>query len=232
MAIVRKHRARVRTCRAILPDVYTASFESLDKAFKYRPGQFLHLAIDPYDPSRQWPDSRCFSIQTPPTDDGTRELALSFSVKGKFTSRMAQELVPGSEVWLKMPYGDLFSTDCATDPCVFIAGGTGVTPFLSLFLHSSFRRFEKAALYLGVRSAPYHVFGEELRRAQSQNSTFEVSVVEQDSAGLIPVDDLVDRHGAGAVYFLSGPPAMIRAFREDLVARGVPGDRVKADEWE
>lgn len=232
MAIVRKVRARVKACRAILPDVYTVEFESLDKPFKYRPGQFLHLAIDPYDPAQPWPDSRCFSIQTPPTENGAGSLALSFSVKGKFTSRMAKELVSGREVTLKMPYGDLFSADYAQESCVFLAGGTGVTPFLSLFLHSSFAKFERAALYLGVRSAPYHVFADQLERAQAQNPAFEVNVIQQDKDGLIAIDKVVERQGAGAVYFLSGPPVMIRSFRQNLVACGVPEVQVKADEWE
>ncbi len=231
MAIVKKHHARVKQCRRILPDVYGATFESLDKPFRYHSGQFLHLAMDPYDPTRPWPDSRCFSIQSPPTDD-CRQLSLSFSVKGKFTQRMAEQLVEGRAVWLKMPYGDLFMPDFSGETCVFVAGGTGVTPFLSLFLHPAFARFARVALYLGVRSADYHVFAEELSQAQRMNPRFAVSVVDQQRDGLIPIDALQVKHGPTAVYFVSGPPVMIRAFRQRLMEQGVPEDHVRTDDWE
>ncbi|MFZ1979306.1 MAG: hypothetical protein WAV76_15225 [Bacteroidota bacterium] len=62
-----------------LPEMYMVTLASQTGRFKYRPGQFLHLTLDEYDPSKQWPESRCFSIQTNPDD---ANLKLSFSVKG------------------------------------------------------------------------------------------------------------------------------------------------------
>jgi ferredoxin-NADP reductase len=231
MAIVRKHRSKVLEVRQILPDVCRVRVESLDRPFQYRPGQFLHLALDPYDATQPWPESRCFSIQSPPAKS-ERTLEISFSTKGAFTKRMAQELVPGREVCLKMPYGDLLDTDFSSRPCVFIAGGTGVTPFLSLFLDESFGRYTQVCLYLGVRNPSYHVFAKELEQAQRANPAFAVEVVREDVQGHIPLDQVLAKHGKGAVYFISGPPVMIRSFRERLLAAGVPGEQVRTDDWE
>ena len=50
MSIVRKYRARVVDVQQRLPDVYTVQLESESGRFKYHPGQFLHLALDEYDP--------------------------------------------------------------------------------------------------------------------------------------------------------------------------------------
>ena len=83
--------------RRILPDVFTITFESLDRPFQYRPGQFLHLTLDPYDPTKSWPESRCFSIQSPPSQ-GARALDISFATKGAYTQRMANELTVGRVV--------------------------------------------------------------------------------------------------------------------------------------
>ncbi len=231
MAIVQKHRARVREVRRILPDVLSAAFESLDRPFRFRPGQFLHLALDPYDPTRPWPESRCFSIQSAPAV-GSRVLRIAVAVKGAFTQRLASELLPEREVWLKLPYGDLFRPSDAERPCVFIAGGTGLTPFLSLFLADEFRRYARASLYLGVRSPAYHVFAPELEEAVHSNPAFAVEVFSEDTQGLIPVDRIATTHGQGTVYFLSGPPAMIRAFRNRLRSAGVPAEDVRSDDWE
>jgi ferredoxin-NADP reductase len=231
MAIVRKHRCQVTEVRQPLPDVYVARFASQDRPFQYQPGQFLHLALDPYDASRPWPESRCFSIMTPAGGD-PRELGIAFAVKGAFTLRMSAELVPGREIWLKLPYGELFAADWSGRTCVFLAGGTGVTPFLSLFGAPAFARFTHACLYLGVRSASHDVFAAELAQAQRGNPAFAVEVRCEDTQGLIPIDQVRERHGPEAVYFLSGPVAMIRAFRARLLALGVPAEQIRSDDWE
>jgi len=46
-------------------------------------------------------------METNPCD---HSLKITYSVKGVFTKRMASELFMGKEVWLKLPYGDLFYT--------------------------------------------------------------------------------------------------------------------------
>jgi ferredoxin-NADP reductase len=231
MALVRKHRSRVAGLRSLLPDVFSVALESQDRTFQYRPGQFLHLALDPYDPARPWPESRCFSIQTAPSQ-GARVLEITFATKGAFTRRMAAELSPGHEVWVKLPYGDLFEADWSQHPCVFVAGGTGVTPFLSLFLDQSFARFARASLHLGVRNPSYHVFADELAKVQKAHPGFSVEITHEESQGHIPIERVFEKNGSAAVYFLSGPAAMIRGFRQRLLALGVPAEHVRSDDWE
>src|SRR5450759_4335692 len=114
MAIVKKYSARVVAILNQIEGVYTLELESLGKPFKYDPGQFLHLALDPdYDGSGQWPESRCFSMQSNPKEENIK---LTYAVKGKFTKQMVEQLKVGSEVWLKLPYGDPVSYTHLTLP--------------------------------------------------------------------------------------------------------------------
>lgn len=229
MSIVRKYKARVVEVQQRLADVYTVRLESESGRFRYSPGQFLHLALDEYDPSRAWPESRCFSMQTSPDQD---LIAVTFTTKGQFTERMANELTAGRSVWLKMPYGDLFTRPHSRDNCVFLAGGTGVTPFLSLFADESFAEYKNPRLYLGVRSKEYHIFDREICDAGKLNPTFRSKVVYQDSEGMINIDRVIeesDRHGA---FFVSGPPVMVSSFKSVLSSRGIADANIRADEWE
>ena len=92
---------------------------------RFRAGQFLHLALDPYDPTGFWPESRVFSIASPPAQrDSVR---ITYAVHGQFTARMESDLAEGRQVWIKMPYGD-FVIESQADVVLF-AGGTGVTAF-------------------------------------------------------------------------------------------------------
>ena len=43
-------------------DVATYEFRCLMPRPRWKPGQFLHLALDAYDPSGHWPESRCFTM--------------------------------------------------------------------------------------------------------------------------------------------------------------------------
>ena len=99
----------------------------LEKCPSFKPGQFLHLAIDNYDPGFHWPESRVFSVASSPTRLET--IRITFSVKGKYTKRMFTEVEEGDIVWLKLPYGSFTFTKHKS--LIFVAGGTGITPFLS-----------------------------------------------------------------------------------------------------
>jgi len=60
--------------------VYTLQLKPERPAPLFLAGQFLHLAIDPYEPSGFWPDSRAFSIASPP--DQKDALEILYSVVG------------------------------------------------------------------------------------------------------------------------------------------------------
>src|SRR5260221_10952362 len=86
----------------------------------FRPGQFLHLALDPYDATGFWPESRVFSIASPPAQ---RDIVrITYAVHGRFTARMESDLAEGKSAWIKLPYGDFVIERSAE--VVLFAGGT------------------------------------------------------------------------------------------------------------
>ena len=226
MAIVKKYKAKVEEVTNPLPDIYTISFSS-GKKFEYLPGQFLHLAIDEYDGIGQWPESRCFSMQSSPKE---QILKITFALKGNYTKRMADELHEGKEVWLKLPYGDLFSQAHSLNNCVFIAGGTGITPFLSLFTHESFNEYTNPRIYLGFRSNEYNIYDEVLK--SSCNSSKFVKCFYENTEGVIDIKSIFNDNGNTATYFISGPPLMIKSFKNFLLSKGLDENKIRTDEWE
>jgi len=227
MAIVKKYPAIVKSISNQIEGVYTLELESLGKLFKYEPGQFLHMAIDEYDPSGQWPDSRCFSIQSAP---GEELIKITYAVKGQFTKRMQLELKSGTQVTLKLPYGDLFTQPHNKSNTVFIAGGTGITPFLSLFTHESFSEYANPYIYLGFRSEKYNIYKEELKR--SFNFSKNVKLIYEDVDGILDINNIFSENGTKCDYFISGPPLMIKTFKNILIAKGVSSTQVLTDDWE
>jgi len=226
--LVKKHRSELISIFNPFEEIYTLEFESLSGKYKYHPGQFLHLALDlDYDGSGQWPESRCFSMQSNPNEENIK---LTYAVKGKFTKQMEEQLKVGSEVWLKLPYGDLFTQPHNKANTIFIAGGTGITPFLSLFTHESFNEYINPSIYLGFRSKEYNIYLEEMNR--SCNASKSVKYFFENSDGIIDIHKIYNENGTNSDYFISGPPIMIKTFKQSLIAKGVLAKQVLTDDWE
>ena len=154
MATAQKLRCQVTRLVDHGEHVYTVDLRPERPAPRFRPGQFLHLALDEYDPSGFWPESRVFSIASAPTQRDL--LRISYSVRGRFTARMERELAEGGWVWVKLPYGEFIIED--TSDIVLFAGGTGITAFTA-FLDGLTPAFRHAVVVAyGARSADLLIY--------------------------------------------------------------------------
>jgi ferredoxin-NADP reductase len=231
--ITKKYNSIVTSISNTVPEVYTIEFKSLIGKYRYLPGQFLHLALDTeYDSISQWPESRCFSMQSNPDEEKIR---ITYAVKGRFTKMMEQQLKVGSEIWLKLPYGNLFTQPHNKVNTVFIAGGTGITPFLSLFTHESFNKYINPHIYLGFRSKVYNIYNKGLDFLQLRESIVKLCdprIYYEDIDGPIDIQSIYNENGTTSDYFISGPPVMIKEFKQTLIAQSVPANRILTDDWE
>ena len=230
-------------------DVFTLRIESEKKTPKFKPGQFLHLALDSYDPCGGfWPDSRVFSIASEPSSS---TLSIVYSVKGRFTTRMRDELCEGKNIWLKLPYGDftIASYIQGSQDIVLIAGGTGISPYLS-FLAShtdSLIHSNKIHLIYGMRKRVLFVGEDIIFKTVKTNPHFSCDFFfeELDTSfthvknvqffkGRIDFNQIVKiyKDYSNPLFFLSGPPEMIKLFKQNLMQAGIQNLNIKIDEWE
>ena len=225
--LAKKYKSELISISNPITGIYTLEFKSLGRPYTYHPGQFLHLAIDmSYDGIGQWPDSRCFSMQSNPNNE---TIIITYAIKGEYTSKMEQELKVGSELWLKLPYGDLFNRNHRKENNVFISGGTGVTPFLSLFTHESFNEYIHPKIYLGFRSRNYNLYQAELDNLFNSGNV--LKVIYQDEDGILDINRIFSDNGTASIYFISGPPLMINSFRTELFKNGVLLNNIITDDW-
>jgi predicted ferric reductase len=226
--LAKKYLSEIISINNPFAGIYTIECKSLGRPFKYQPGQFLHIAIDDnYDGIGQWPESRCFSMQSNPNEE---YIQFTFAVKGVFTKQMEEALKQGSEVWLKLPYGDLFSQTHSKENTVFIAGGTGITPFLSLFTHETFKDYNNPRIYLGFRSEKYNIYQKDL--AQSCNGSQSLNIFNENIDGILNIQNIFNKNGINSNYFISGPPMMIKSFKQSLIENGVDARNILTDDWE
>jgi nitric oxide dioxygenase len=230
MSMVKKYRSEIVKIENPIEGVYTLTLQPETGKFRFSPGQFLHIAIDKdYDGFSQWPDSRCFSVQTTPAED---QLKITYSVKGSFTTQMAEVLKEGGGVWVKLPYGDLFDQPHNKEKTVFISGGTGITPYLSLFTDKAFIDYQSPVLYAGFRNEGLNLYKDEIGKAQTINPALSVHFIYQDIDGILNIEKIYQENGTKATYFVSGPPQMINTFKNKLMELGVAEQNILTDDWE
>lgn len=240
MATPVKFRAEVTQVVLHAPDVATYEFRYLDRRPRYKPGQFLHLALDRYDPSGHWPQSRAFTIARGATDPG--RLRLTIAAKGEFTRRILNELTPGRQVWMKAPYGEFLVDAPPQRETVLMAGGTGVTPFIA-FLEDALVEGLQGELWLhyGARQADLLIFAGLVARCAAALPMFHTRLYSETAAvdgivhGRIDLDSACRslRSIAETVFYLCGPQAMINAFSLRLGRDyAVPKANIRVDQWQ
>ena len=210
--------------------VYTVTLAPGPSAPAFRPGQFLHLALDAWEPGGFWPESRVFSIASSPTERD--RLAITYAVKGAFTTRMERELAPGRSVWVKLPYGE-FTVDPRRDAVLF-AGGTGVTAFTAFLGSLPATGAQRVALFYGARTPDLFVYGSFAQACTRRVSSLTSSLVCEETHGRLQVDvawPAIEGLEAPAFY-LSGPPQMLTALTAQLRGHGVPPASIRTDSWE
>ena len=206
----------------------------------FKPGQFLHLAMDPYDPSFNWPESRVFSIANSPTRRD--RLKIIFSVKGTFTRRMFDEVKEGDEVYIKLPYGS-FTFPVDDHPVILVAGGTGITRFLSYLEYAIDRQLgNEIHLHYGIRSAKLALGSLLLAECREKLPGFTCTYYTEDGSwlddvyencltGIIDINNVTKDVSDRTVYYLSGPPEMIITFKNNLLSQGIRQDFIVIDNW-
>lgn len=224
--------------------VYTLALRPERQLPRFRAGQFLHLALDPYDPTGFWPESRVFSIASPPAQrDSVR---ITYAVHGEFTARMESDLAEGRQVWIKMPYGD-FVIAADTDVVLF-AGGTGVTAFTAFLEDLPAASPHSVTLAYGARHANLLIYRDVVERCAARVPSLQVTYfVEHEGTAMTAASDRVQwspgrvsvsaiwprlRDPLDASYYISGPPPMLRGIGDDLRARHVPPEAIHIDAWE
>jgi ferredoxin-NADP reductase len=205
---------------------------------RFKPGQFFHLALDPYDPAGFWPESRVFSIASSPRE--RQRMEFTYSVRGRYTARMEKEIIAGRDVWVKMPYGEFFVN--LDRPVVLLAGGTGITAFTA-FLGDMVEnpRFPVTVFY-GARQRELLVYRplveQCVRNLTKLQAYYFLESFQRQSPnelpGQISISAVWQRlpDAATSRFYFSGPPAMLKGLTMQLRDKGVEGDSIHTDAWE
>lgn len=205
-------------------------------------GQFLDLTVILPVETDFRGASRTLTIASAPFEN---ELMFAMRMRDTAFKRTLRTLPLGGEVIVDYPVGSFTLHRDPSSPAIFLAGGIGITPFLSILRQVTHEKgLHQLYLFYANRRPEDAAFFGELCDLENKNPNFRfVPTMTQiwrskkkwkGETGYIEAD-LIARYASslvGPIYYIAGPSDMIEGVRQKLLDHGVKRDDINADPFD
>ncbi|MDP1713178.1 MAG: hypothetical protein Q8L41_00405 [Anaerolineales bacterium] len=197
-----------------------------DSIQKQRAGQFLFVRFI----EKGLDESHPFTISSAPHEDVLR---LTVKACGDFTRDLFANLKAGTEAILEGAYG-MFDYKTGGPKQIWVAGGIGVTPFLSFIRDLKTGLNHDVDFYYTVRHREEAVFVDEIEETAKKNPRLQVHIRFSSTDGSLTVADIIRNAGGdirGHDVYMCGPLPMVQAFEKKFIEAGVPLENIHFEEF-
>lgn len=210
--------------------------------FEFKPGQ----AIDVVIPLKAaMPDDQgarhAFSIVSAPFQD---DLVVATRMRDSVYKRALKAMAVGSQLMIDGPFGSLGLHKDPTRAGILIAGGIGITPFMSMLRQAAQDlRKQRLILLYSNRRPEDAAFLAELQQLEEKNPNFRLvaTMTEMHASsrpwvgqtGLVTAELVARVVGdlAAPIFYVVGPPGMVEAMRQTLNRAGIDDDDIRSEEF-
>jgi len=234
------HEARLVRSEVVAEGTMAFHF-SRTPAFSFRAGQNLTMSLIAPPETDGEGDTRTFTIASAPHEP---DLMIATRMRDTAFKRVLKAAAAGTTVRIDGPNGEMVLHDDASRPAVFLAGGIGITPFLSMARHAARERLpHHLTLFYSNRRPEDAAFLPELQKLERLNPNYRlVATMAEAEKSAHPWSgetgfirrEMLERHLpdiSKPVYYFAGPPAMTMAMSGMLTGMGVAEDSMRYEEF-
>lgn len=229
---IRTYRYSVSNCANLGGDVLQIDMrpERPESQISYKAGQFVFIRFFTAQPGTIPPEWHPFTISSHPDSD---KLQITVKALGDYTTAL-QQLTPGTIAEIEGAYGMFTNRDYKNQNQVWIAGGIGITPFLSMAQALPDSGYH-VDLYYSVRTRSELIDFNKLADAHviRHGNLKLYPYIGDEQTGHLTADFIEQTSGSldHKDVFLCGPPPMMQSLRQQLKTKSVPGARIHTEEF-
>ncbi|AEB83148.1 FAD-dependent oxidoreductase [Alicycliphilus denitrificans] len=208
--------------------------------FEFRPGQAMEVILPGGAEGEE--GRHAFSIVSAPHE---AELVFATRMRDSAFKRALAALPLGASLDIDGPFGSLILHKKAERAGVLVAGGIGITPFMSMLRNAAEQHSEQSLVLLYSNRRPEDAaFLAELQALAQRHPKFRLVATMTGMARSQQAWDGATGYIDGAfvrraieglpapIFYVSGPPALVEAMRGTLVDdAGVDEDDVRSEEF-
>ncbi|HEY9160013.1 MAG TPA: FAD-binding oxidoreductase [Desulfomonilia bacterium] len=223
---IKEETPSTKSIRLVSADGYLPPFQA---------GQYINMFVDVGGIRT----SRPYSIASAPTQSGYYEIAVRRVDDGFVSNYLLDELKVGALLQSSSPSGNFhYNPLYQGDNLVFIAGGSGITPFMSMIREMADRNTSRRVHMLyGSRVEGDVIYHDELKRiaAAHKNFSFDIVVSEPSEGyagkkGFINAELIKDSTSSeDCTFFVCGPEAMYDFCLGELEKLSIPQRKIRVE---
>jgi ferredoxin-NADP reductase len=209
--------------------------------FLFKAGQFVDLALLDVQSDGSTTLTHTFSIASSPFAE---EIMVTTRMRNTAFKRALSTLAIGAEVRIKGPMGSFTLHNNVSRPAVFVAGGIGIAPFLSMISYAAVNKVHPPIFLFYVnRYLEGAAFMDTLRELENATGDFRfvptLTRVDNANGGWKGEtsrisSEMLSKHVSnlhGSICYVAGPPTMVSAARLALKEAGVDEDDIRTEEF-
>ncbi len=220
------HSLKIKNIDALTPLSKKISFEipvSLSQNFKFKPGQYINLELE-IDGQKV---KRSYSICSNPSLEGTISVGVKQIEQGYASAFINQKLNSEVNVSVSEPEGGfVIDSDVNQNSYVFVAGGSGITPFISMLYAMLPHSNTKIYLKYSTLSQEETMFFNELMALKTQYPNFTLDLLYTGGENLLNENNLsewMQSLGLSSYHvYVCGPNGIIMGTEKACEINGLP----------